>query len=97
MASTTFNGWLDRVRGRFGNIVFKMRGGSTFIARMPAPSTAAPTPALLAVRERFRLATAYARGALGNPLHREAYRQRAKDTKRPVTALAVGDYLHPRK
>ena len=95
MASTTFNGFLDRVRGRFGNIVFKRRDGATFISRPPAPSTAAPTAAQLAVRERFRLAAAYARGALSDPVLRPLYEQRARDRQQPLFSVAVGDYFNP--
>lgn len=95
MASTTFNGFLDQVRGRFGNIVFKRRDGATFISRPPAPSTAAPTAAQLAVRERFRLAAAYARAALSDPVLRPFYEQRARERQRPLFSVAVGDYFNP--
>ncbi len=95
MASTTFNGFLDRVRGRFGNIVFKKQAGVTFISRPPALSTAAPTAAQLAVRERFRLAAAYARDALHDPVLRALYEQRAQDRQKPVFSVAVGDYFNP--
>lgn len=95
MASTTFNGFLDRVRGRFGNIVFKMRDGVTFISRPPALSTAEPTAAQLAARERFRLAAAYTKSALADPVLRPLYEQRARDRQRPVVSVAVADYFNP--
>lgn len=95
MASTTFNGFLDRVKGRFGNIVFKKRDGATFISRAPALSTVPPTAAQLAVRERFRLAAAYAKAALADPALRLLYKQHAQVSQRPLFSVAVADYFRP--
>jgi len=93
MASTTFNGFLDRIKGRFGNIVFKKRNGVTFISRPPAPSTVPPSDAQLAARDRFRLAAAYAKSVLADPVLRPLYEQLARGRQRPVFSVAIGDYF----
>ena len=48
-------------------LVFKQRAGKTIISLPPVPTTKAPSPAQLAVQERFRAAIAYAKSAIADP------------------------------
>jgi hypothetical protein len=84
------------LRGKFGKqFVFRKFGRKTIAARA-ASSTGRQTDAQHEHRERFRLATVYAKRSLLQPELKAEYEAiaRAKQTTTPFAA-AVGDFLKP--
>ena len=61
MAKITLNSALQSIRGSIDNWVYRRTGGRDVIARRPVLQGIAPSAAQVAVRDRFRLAAAYAK------------------------------------
>jgi hypothetical protein len=82
------------ISGTIGDLVFKRTAnGQTIVARRPRKSNAEPSPAQKAQRERFKLASAYAKAALADPDLRAIYEERAAKVREGAFALARMDYL----
>ncbi len=65
MARIILNSAFKSISGRLGGIIFRTVNGKTYASAPPRPSTTPPTPAQLAVRQRFA-AMARARAAARN-------------------------------
>lgn len=94
MAKVELNSALSGLSGRMDNWVFRRMRGGTAVGKRPR-FTAAPTPAQLVVRERFRLAAAYARSALLDPVLRGRYEVAARARSLGTVSVALTDYLRP--
>ena len=93
MAKVTLNSALQGIRGRIDNWVYRKYGDRVVIARRPE-FTGPPSEGQLAVREKFRLAAAYARGALADPVSQTLYQTAAKSRGIPPFAFIMGDFLN---
>ncbi|MCX6246607.1 MAG: hypothetical protein NTW10_02635 [Bacteroidetes bacterium] len=81
--------------GIFGNqVVLKNRRGSSVMTIPPAKPKTAPSDKQLAVRERLRLAAAYAANAMQDPVLHAEYAAKARKG-RSAYRLAVIDFLRP--
>jgi hypothetical protein len=89
---------IQQAQGQIGNLVFRRtQGGGTSLIRKPDMSKVAWSEAQAAHRKRFKLAVAYARGAMADPQTRAVYeREAARQGKRPFD-LAVSDYFHEKE
>lgn len=94
MANLTLNSALQGIRGRIDNWVYRKFGDRVIIARRPT-ITAAPSPAQQAVRDRFKVAAAYARAVLADPVQQARYEAAARVKGTQAYALVVGDFLKP--
>lgn len=61
------------VRGRVDNVVYRKLLGEMILARRPRKFEKPPTDVQLGVRERFRLASAYAKGVIRDPARKQPY------------------------
>src|SRR4051812_30252705 len=96
MASITLHKFIERIRGQFGDIVVKKMNGHMFIAKPPDRSNIPPpTQAQIDVRNRFALASAYAKGALQDPVSRQFYEALGKAKGLPTISAAASDFLKP--
>jgi hypothetical protein len=95
MAKVEINAITSHFLGKLGDIRFQNYLGRKIVVLRRKPSTAPPTAAQLEVRERFLLAAAYAKGALGNPATRALYAERSELRQHPMFAVAIADYLRP--
>jgi hypothetical protein len=95
MAKVEINAITSHFKGRLGDIRFRDYLGRKIVALRRKPSSAPPTVAQQQVRDRFRLASAYAKGTLGNPATRALYLERARTKQLPLFAVMAGDYLSP--
>ena len=68
-------------------------GDRMIIARRP-DIRAKPSPAQLAVREKYKMAATYARAALADPISLALYQAAAKAKGVPAFAFALGDFLN---
>jgi hypothetical protein len=81
------------LRGSFGKqFVFRKFGGRTIVSRRAKP-TGGNTPGQLAQREKFRLASIYAKRCLLQPALKEEYEAIARAKGIGALAAALGDYL----
>jgi len=94
MANLTLNSALQGIRGRIDNWVYRKFGDRVIIARRPT-ITAAPSPAQQAVRDRFKVAAAYARAVLADPVQQPRYQAAARAKGTTVFAFALGDFMKP--
>jgi hypothetical protein len=67
MAKVELNAITSHFLGKLGDVLFRNYLGRKVVALRPKPRSAPPTEAQQQVRDRFLLAAAYAKGALGNP------------------------------
>ena len=83
------------LRGTVGRtLVFRKYFGETVVAAAPVPSSKQPTEVQLNHRERFRMASLYARRALSDPELRVEYELAAKVKKLPsARTVAIADYF----
>ena len=56
---------LGNLSGKLGNISARTRNGKTYFAARPGSRTDAPTPAALAVRQKFAVTIALSKAMLG--------------------------------
>lgn len=94
MASIRLNPVLDRVRGKVGDLVFKKRGDSKYLARKPDFSNLQPSAAQREVREKFSRAVAYAKLVSADPTAKAPYEAAAASRKKTAFNLMVGDYFN---
>ena len=94
MAKVELNSALSALRGTMDNWVYRRSRDGTTVGRRPV-FTGAPTAAQRAVREKFRLAAAYARSALLDPALRARYESAARSSRMNVGAFAITDFLTP--
>ncbi|WP_276373606.1 hypothetical protein [Chryseolinea sp. H1M3-3] len=93
MAIIENNILLHGISGKLGNVVFRQLNGKTIMC-LPPQRRAAPTAIQKEQRERFRLATMYAKMALDDPDLKYMYEKAAKKLKSTSAyAAAVADYL----
>ena len=95
MSNSRENVITRRLRGKFGDqVVFRTRNGKSFTANIPGKFKGTPGSAQVAARDRFRLASLWARAILANPEMAALYAARATNGRTPyVTALT--DFLRP--
>lgn len=93
MAKLILNGFLDRIKGRFGDIVVRKRNGSSFLSRPPTRPDVPPSAAQVDVQNRFKLASAFANSVAGDPVKLAFYEPLALEKKTSVFAVAMSDYL----
>jgi len=80
--------------GKLGNlIVFRNRGGQTYVSKAPKRQTTEWTEAQEAHRLKFQEAVLYAKSALANAEMKEAYKALA-DEKKSAYNVAVADFLN---
>ena len=95
MAKTILNSALKRISGKIDNWVYRKYGDGVIITRPPEFS-GPPSPAQLGVRERFRLAAAYAKEILADPVRLAPYAAAAARARMvSVFAFVMGDFLKP--
>lgn len=94
MAKTELNSALRGISGAIDNWVYRNLGDRIVICRRSV-STATPTDAQLAVRERFRLAADYGRAAKQDPQLLPIYEAVAKAKGTSVLIAMMTDYLNP--
>lgn len=94
MARVKLNPIVDRVQGAFGDIVFRTFDGNTVISRRPEAPEGPPSPGQAAQRARFRDAAFYGRVVMADPPARAFYEAVAKQRKKPVFSVIVGDFLN---
>lgn len=77
-----------------GTLVFRRLNGETVVAAAPVPSSKQPSEGQVMQRERFRLASLYAKRAFNDPELRVEYELAAKMKKLPsARAAAIADYF----
>ncbi|MBK9927384.1 MAG: hypothetical protein IPP66_19110 [Anaerolineales bacterium] len=87
------NPMFEGLRGQMGGVVFRKVNGETIVSRKPS-FLGAPTVEQAAHRERFKLAAAYGKSVLADPVARELYEAVANSKKISTFALSVADYLN---
>ena len=94
MAKVTLPSWITGIKGRLGDVVFRVsQSGETFITRSPDMSAVAWSPAQQEHRRRFKAAIAYAKAAMTDPDARAVYEKQALEGNRRPFQLAVADYF----
>jgi hypothetical protein len=93
MAKVKLNPVLQKIQGKFGDIVFKRHNQNVVMSRKSDGGDKPPTEAQVAQRRKFLLATRYAKSVLNDSEKKAFYESAAKSSGTPVYALAVGDYL----
>ena len=79
MAESKDNIIVEGLSGTIGKkLTFSQRGGGTFVGKHRKKSDAQPTDQQLAIQEKFKLATKYAREAILDPALKAAYLAKAK-------------------
>jgi hypothetical protein len=79
MSKFRFNEITHGLSGKFGALtVFKQVNGKTILARPPKKTEILPTANQLAVQEKFKMATVYAKNILVDPIIKNAYASKAK-------------------
>jgi hypothetical protein len=77
-----------------GTLVFRRLNGETVVAAAPVPTSKQPSESQMMQRERFRLASLYAKRAFNDPELRVEYELVAKVKKLPsARAAAIADYF----
>lgn len=92
MGKTILNTALGRLRGRIDGWVYRNRDGALIVSKRPDFSTVVPSPAQVAIRERFLRAAAFGRRALTEPALRDVY---GRDGGSRVYNRAMTDALTP--
>lgn len=94
MARVNYNVVTHGVSGKIGDLLqFRQRNGKTIIAKIAARS-GKTTPGQQDIRDKFRLASAWAKSAIKNPDLLEIYQKRAAGGVTPYN-LALKDFFSP--
>jgi hypothetical protein len=94
MAKVTLPPWITGIKGRLGNVVFRVsQSGETFVTRAPDMSAVVWSPAQQDHRRRFKVAIAYAKAAMADPDARAVYEKQAAAQNRRSFQMAVSDYF----
>jgi hypothetical protein len=97
MAKIKDNYVMTGVSGAVGELlIFRVRGGKTFIAKFPKPSSVPPTVKLKSVRSNFASCIAYGKRAMKDPATKALYRAAAKGGQTAFNK-ATSDALNPPK
>jgi hypothetical protein len=92
MARVNYNVVMHSVSGKIGDLlIFRQRGGKTFISKIPVRSTAF-TAEQVAINEKFKAAIQYARTALKDPAIKRFYKEKAEPGQ-TAHNLAVADFF----
>ena len=92
MARVVFNRNLERVSGKTGSLVFKQRGTTRYISKVPDFSERKLSDVQKASNDRFWMAVSYAKAARQDPeLYREI-KARAMITGRSVYHQALSEW-----
>jgi hypothetical protein len=93
MAKAKFNPMIKHIRGKIGNIVFRLcHTGEVVASKRPDMSSVKWSPAQKAHRQRFKEAVAYAKVAMAIPEVRAIYQQMAAENKKRPFDMAVSDH-----
>jgi hypothetical protein len=99
MSKIDFNDLVNGVSGKFGRAVFRKRGRQVVLGQSPRKRrNTEPTPAMIAHRERFKRAAAYAKGKMKDPAIKAVYEAQARNSGKEfhtAFAVAVQDFLKP--
>jgi len=94
MAKVTLPPWITGIKGRLGDVVFRVsQSGETFVTRSPDMSAVEWSPAQEGHRQRFKAAIAYAKAAMADPHARAVYEKQAAEKNRRPFQMAVSDYF----
>jgi hypothetical protein len=80
------------LRGKMRLLVFKRWYGKTIVSTFSERDQSEPTSAQAAVQATFKLAAAYAKGAIADPATKQAYKAKAKGAQKPYN-LALADFF----
>ncbi|MFT3870782.1 MAG: hypothetical protein QM715_20205 [Nibricoccus sp.] len=94
MAKVKMNAVVEKMSGAIGDLVFRSSGDNVVVSRKPEHKPREKSPAQLDHTERFRLATSYAKAALGDSVLGPVYASAAKEKHIQPYPLAVGDFLN---
>ena len=95
MAKIKLNPVFAEMRGKMGNIVIKQsKNGQSYTSQLPVKTKDQPSPAQLARRQAFALASDYTRTALADETSRSFYEALARRRKTTARALCMGDYMN---
>jgi len=93
MAKITYAPAVKHLHGHLGDMVFKERMGQDIVASKPDQVNQPNSPAQLAVREQFRQAAAYGKGAMQDTVAHAAYAARARELHSSPIAVAIQDWM----
>jgi hypothetical protein len=94
MAKVTLPSWITGIKGRVGDVVFRVsQSGDTYVTRTPDMSAVEWSPAQAEHRQRFKAAIAYAKAAMADPDARAVYEKQAAVENRRPFQMAVSDYF----
>ena len=95
MANVPMNALTRHLAGKVGDMVFRTVDGRVSASLRPRRTNRPPSAGQNEARLRFRKAVVFANSALADPVTRAEY-ERAKETlRKPLFAIAVGDYFNP--
>ena len=95
MSNSRENVITRRLHGKFADqVVFRTRNGKSVTADVPKWSGKKPAASQVQVRDKFKLASIWAKTILTNPDMLAAYTAKATDGKTPYV-VALTDYLKP--
>lgn len=98
MSKVDFNDLVNGVSGKFGKVVFRKRGTQVVLGQKPRRRNTVPSPAVIAHRERFKRAAAYAKAKLKDPAAKAVYEAKARSSGKEFMtafAIAVKDFMRP--
>ncbi len=93
MTKLRFNPFLEKISGKYGDVVFRRWHDRIVISHAPDMEGVEPSPAQLAQRERFRQAALYAKRTFIDPIAVQPYRLAAEHSDKPLFALIARDFL----
>ena len=94
MAKLLFNPVVQNIRGKIGELVFRLGRYGPSVGPKAAASSRPPTPAQLTVRQRFKLAAVYAATVMADPAMLASYEPLANARNLDPRILAMADYLN---
>ncbi len=94
MAKIKFNGLIDEVHGRVGDVVIRKYKNKTILSNRRGPNTNEPTEAQVAHNERFNKAVAFGKRVMADEALRPLYQETAKNKDIPIFALCIADYFN---
>ncbi len=93
MANVELNPLIRSISGKVGDVVFRVsKRGKTYMSKAPRKSKKKPSKAQRRQRKRFKMAQAYARAAMTEPVYAEL--AAAARTYTTAYRLAFSDWFH---
>ena len=93
MSNSRENVITRRLHGKFGDqVVFRTRNGKSVTADIPKLTGKKPAASQVQTRDKFKLASIWAKGVLNDPVMFEAYAAKATGGRTPYVA-AMADFL----